>query len=209
MIRQDLACPTCDYNLRGLHGDIVTCPECGTVCDVATLVTARWTEAWWKAPGFNYAIGPAAIVMIGFVMVWIAWTLSAFTSLWFWIVPLACVLAFAAWLITMYKAWIFFADVQGLWLALLAHLIMVAMFVSAVSMLIMVMLLIFTVLNANFSLIYALIYCLVLVAMAVVLWIARKGEKFIAQKCIRRHLQERSKVAQTHVTERQLRSPTP
>ncbi len=40
-IQQDLDCPHCEYNLRGLLGDVVSCPECGEICDVAKLVTAE------------------------------------------------------------------------------------------------------------------------------------------------------------------------
>ena len=57
-IRQDLECPNCRYNLRGLIGAVVTCPECGNNCDVAHLVANRWRKAWFRAPGFNRLVLP-------------------------------------------------------------------------------------------------------------------------------------------------------
>ena len=43
-IQRDLACPACGYNLRGLTGDVIPCPECGTDVDIARLVTQKWTK---------------------------------------------------------------------------------------------------------------------------------------------------------------------
>ena len=43
-IRQDLACPDCQYNLRGLIGAIVSCPECGMTVNVGELVTHQDDE---------------------------------------------------------------------------------------------------------------------------------------------------------------------
>jgi hypothetical protein len=37
-IDRDLHCPECEYNLRGLSGDPVQCPECGACIAVARLV---------------------------------------------------------------------------------------------------------------------------------------------------------------------------
>jgi hypothetical protein len=59
-IRADLACPQCQYNLRGLQGELVACPECGTRCDVAQLIARQWQKPWYHAPGFNRLAIPAA-----------------------------------------------------------------------------------------------------------------------------------------------------
>ena len=59
-IQADLACPQCQYNLRGLRGEIVSCPECGARCDVARLIAARWEKPWYKAPLFNLLALPVA-----------------------------------------------------------------------------------------------------------------------------------------------------
>jgi hypothetical protein len=39
----DVACPGCRYNLRGLFGDPLRCPECGERYDRATLLAGRET----------------------------------------------------------------------------------------------------------------------------------------------------------------------
>lgn len=40
-VRRDVACPNCDYNLRGLQGLMVRCPECGMIWDVIDLAAMR------------------------------------------------------------------------------------------------------------------------------------------------------------------------
>jgi hypothetical protein len=45
-LQQDLPCPQCDYNLRGLRGVVVQCPECGATFDVARLIAQRWRGPW-------------------------------------------------------------------------------------------------------------------------------------------------------------------
>ena len=51
ILDRDVACPDCGYNLRGLSREIADCPECGLRCDVAKLLTRRWDQPWYKAPG--------------------------------------------------------------------------------------------------------------------------------------------------------------
>ncbi|MCX5659699.1 MAG: hypothetical protein NTW19_08260 [Planctomycetota bacterium] len=68
-VQNDLACPGCGYNLRGLRGAVVDCPECGLRCDVAKLIAYRWKGSIWKVPGVNLVESP---VMIAAVTVLIA-----------------------------------------------------------------------------------------------------------------------------------------
>lgn len=66
-IQLDLACPSCEYNLRGLRGQVVQCPECGLMIDAATLIADKWKIPWQKAPGYDtiaIPILPFAIAMI-------------------------------------------------------------------------------------------------------------------------------------------------
>lgn len=63
-ILQDLACPACQYNLRGLRGEVVSCPECGARSDVAKLMQARWQIPWRKAPGYNRLAYPLAWLVL-------------------------------------------------------------------------------------------------------------------------------------------------
>ena len=54
---RDVACPGCEYNLRGLYGPVVSCPECGLTCDVAKLVQQKWEKSWQHAPKFHVVTG--------------------------------------------------------------------------------------------------------------------------------------------------------
>ena len=55
-------CPNCRYDLRGLTGDVVTCPECGTRCDVAAMLSRRWRKPW--APGYHLLLRPMAWLLL-------------------------------------------------------------------------------------------------------------------------------------------------
>ncbi len=44
-MRQDLTCPHCGYNLRGLPFPIARCPECGVTTDLARLLAPRVARA--------------------------------------------------------------------------------------------------------------------------------------------------------------------
>ena len=72
-ILQDLACPVCDYNLRGLRGEVVACPECGASSNVARLMQSRWQMPWRRAPGFNRLAWPlASLVVAGALLIPVA-----------------------------------------------------------------------------------------------------------------------------------------
>lgn len=194
MIRQDLACPGCQYNLRGLHGSVVSCPECGTHCDVATLVTERWTESWWKAPGFNILIGPAATFMVGIMLTLVTGMFVAADLVATWIMVIPAVLALIHWGYLWYRVHHNFGEPRSLLLALLAHIIAVGMIISALALLISVLI---TVVELAYSPdpIRVVAYLAIILFAGVALLICRKGEKFIAGHCIRQHLAKRAKEA--------------
>jgi len=117
--RRDIACPGCDYNLRGLRGDVVTCPECGATCDIGQLVARRWTKPWYYAPGLNWVMLPCA------------YALRVALSTRFIDVDKSTVLAVAVllligWLLLMYRAWRVFRSPVGVALALLMHVALAA-----------------------------------------------------------------------------------
>lgn len=194
MIRQDLACPACGYNLRGLPGAVVTCPECGTVCDVATLVTEQWTQSWWKAPGFNVIIGPAATLMVGVVLTLLAIALSSTQLMSPWFAVIFAVVVVSYWCYLWHGVYRRFGDAWSLLLTLLAHAIATGMIVSAIAM---IMTALFCLLEFMRSpdLIRVATYALVFLIAIVTLFFCRKGEKFIAGHCIRLHLASRAKEA--------------
>jgi hypothetical protein len=67
-IRRELRCPECGYDLRGQLGEIVTCPECGFRCDIGRLISERWTGPWQMAPGYSSLLVPVGWLMIGTIL---------------------------------------------------------------------------------------------------------------------------------------------
>jgi hypothetical protein len=62
-LRADLHCERCKYNLRGLEGSVVICPECGLSCNVEAVLSRKWDLPWYKAPGLKSLATPAAAGM--------------------------------------------------------------------------------------------------------------------------------------------------
>ena len=57
-------CPNCQYNLRGLIGREVECPECGHRCNLAELVKVKWDKPWYKAPGYDKLCLPVYVIIL-------------------------------------------------------------------------------------------------------------------------------------------------
>ena len=181
-IARDLGCPACGYNLRGLRGPIVDCPECGQNCDIPRLVARKWDKPWWKAPKFNTILNPVAwlyvmflitscmslnlgqpSVMAVFGLVWV--------GVWGWL---------------MWRAWRVFNGMEGLLLALLGHAVMLGYLAGLVSMFagfLWAMHPAFSNLVLRLGLIGA-----GMILGVVLMWVARGGERFIAGRCIKRYL---------------------
>lgn len=49
-IPDELTCPNCAYDLRGIDRTIVTCPECGAAINIDTLTRSLWNGPPWRAP---------------------------------------------------------------------------------------------------------------------------------------------------------------
>ncbi len=67
VLDQDVGCPGCGYNLRGLGSGWVICPECGERNDVAALIVRRWDKPWYKAPKYSQLCMPAAALFLSFL----------------------------------------------------------------------------------------------------------------------------------------------
>lgn len=72
VLKQDIACPNCQYNLRGLGTGEVVCPECGTQSNVARLLTRRWNKPWYQAPKYNQLALPAGGLLISAIVLMFA-----------------------------------------------------------------------------------------------------------------------------------------
>lgn len=176
-IRRDLACPQCDYNLRGLSGDVVECPECGMVCDVARLVSMRWTRPWHEAPRLMTASLPAAWLYAALLVLlfylpfsgrggdtWMRTTLIIFG-------------AFGGWIGLMAYVHHTLGGVEGLLTASLGHLAALLMVGGAICFL------------AGLVSFAFLSPTLVLLPAGMVAWyFGRKAERAMGERCIRFYL---------------------
>lgn len=190
-ITRDLACPACQYNLRGLRGAVVTCPECGAACDVAELVTRRWTRPWWEAPGYNKIVYPTAVALVGCVSLGVAQILPLYGGL--GLLAMSGLYAFTHW-----WAYRLFDSILGNLLALLAHAIMAGYVIGLLTAVISGGLLIVTIIersngyqgrNAGSPTWLGLIVFLALFALGLaMLYGFRRAERYIAGRCIQRYL---------------------
>lgn len=188
----DIACPRCEYNLRGLVGPVVVCPECGLESDVPELAARRWDKPWYKAPGFNTLIWPAFCgwLWVFFVLPVTAVTIGDQTA-----TVTIGLLGLAVWAGLMYRAYRVFDEALAVGLALAGHLL-VAGFVAGVFGLIWsVIAAVVYVLNppARVELSDMGVWVVLTGVWGALLWVCRRVERRIAGACIRRYLRRRPK----------------
>ena len=132
-LREELACPRCEYSLKGRTGDLVTCPECGLQCDVARLITSQWTGPWYRAPGFNRIIVPVAWPAVGMWVVLLihVWEIAGGRPPLFTLLSLATVLG--GWLRSLWQIRNQMPGGRAMLLSGLAHLVFVGYFLGLVT----------------------------------------------------------------------------
>ena len=67
-LRDEATCPSCEYSLRGLAGDVVTCPECGCMVEIVDLLAGRWKQPLRNAPYFNLLTIPVGWLLISSIL---------------------------------------------------------------------------------------------------------------------------------------------
>lgn len=77
VITADIGCPKCDYNLRGLSGESVTCPECGSQWQATEIQVERWRGGKDAVPGLMRAWAMPAAAFFG-----VSLLASAFEMIW-------------------------------------------------------------------------------------------------------------------------------
>ena len=181
-IQRDLACPQCEYNLRGLRGDVVSCPECGAVCDVAKLVNLRWTERWYRAPGQSTVYMPTTWG------VWLPLLLIGTTALGEAGAMLFLLVGLGVWVWLLRESWRWFQSSEGVFLALACHFIVAGYMVSPIAFLYGMVLAAITLPTDPVS---GLGYAALAIGSMVVMWLCYRGQVFVAKRCIRRYLAKR------------------
>lgn len=99
LLDQDVACPSCEYNLRGLGLDDVVCPECGTRSNLPALLTRRWERPWYEAPGYTKLTLPVAWLVAAFFIWLVMLIFNQFASI-------GAALFNAGWALTALAVWL-------------------------------------------------------------------------------------------------------
>ena len=195
-IHQDLPCPGCGYNLRGLAGDVVSCPECGQSCDVAQLSNAGNVLSWRLAPGLGILTAPAVWLLLAPTVTacLIALTLSVFQDALPWprntddaclvFLGLGAVVIAPVWGWLMYRAWRYWPGAVGVGLALLAHVVVVA-YVAGAYVGVSELCLLGAVSRGGWVPVLALVFP---VACVLLWWAGNRGYRYLAERCILRRL---------------------
>ena len=183
-LQQDLACPACGYNLRGLRGQVAACPECGHACDLAELIARRWTGAWYAAPFFNQLLLPVACATCGLIVAACAGTLGADAARSDLAVVLGAIatIVLTAWGALIRGVWKRWPGGEGVALSLLAHGVFVA-YMAALYGAVATAVALFVA-----GPIGKVAAAVGLAACVATLYASRRGERFIAERCIRRYL---------------------
>jgi len=196
---QDVGCPDCGYNLRGLDGSVVICPECGRVSDIAQLVTRKWDKPWYKAPGFARLSMPAAWTWISFFLFFcvassiaVSPRATSGTTNWLFL-PMSFLICFGVWLTLLVWPCRTVGGNRGMLYALLVHASMACYLAGlgliAAGMLIAAPYLQAVVNHEGDASPLALVLALGSLALGVVSFIGgRRLEKLVAGYCIRVYL---------------------
>lgn len=168
---------------------MVRCPECGTICDVASLITRRWTEPWWRAPGFNVIVLPACWAFVAWMGMAATFGLQIAVSGGVASAEVALaanVTILVIWVWLVVRAWRRFGDWRAAALAMLAHLILVGYIAGVWGVIGGVIACIGGLLEGEIQ--AALIAGFIAGLCGIVVAVSRRGERFIASHCIRQYL---------------------
>jgi hypothetical protein len=186
-VLQDVYCPNCQYNLRGMLGNDVQCPECGEACDIAKLVAIQWTKPWHKAPYFNKLCLPLFFcILVMFALPVVAFTIADFRMHYLFLL-----MCFAGWLACLAIPYHIFKSWVGVWLSLLLHASFAGLIGGAYTFVICS---IWIFVEPSIRITkrdnkWLIIYAALIVLSLFVIWLSRKAEKFVARKCINRYLE--------------------
>ncbi len=191
-IQRDLACPKCEYNLRGLRGAVVDCPECGERCDIVAMVTQRWTKPWYTAPGLTELYAPCSwlVVMGVFGMpCFLSASQDRFQAM------MTTLVFVGVYGVMMFRAWWVFRSAEGIRLSLLAHAIFAGYLAGVVPILFVIISIAMVALKVSHTpdeWLWPFVIGLILTPAGILLLrLGRRTERKIAERCIRHYLARR------------------
>lgn len=185
-VLRDVYCPDCQYNLRGLLGNDVKCPECGRTCDIAELVSIQWTKPWYKAPYFNMLCLPLYFGILSiFVVPIVSIAISNFQTQ-----QAMLLMSFAGWLACLHVPYRIFKSMFGVWLSLMLHGAFIGLMGGSFTIVICFVTIFVSPSYRPSQKDYTWLFvCLLLIAIGLlVIWLSRKAEKYVAQQCINQYL---------------------
>ena len=184
-VLRNVFCPKCQYNLRGLSGNQVRCPECGNDCNITQLVSMKWTKPWYRAPYFN----SLSIPIFAGVSSYLAVLVLDFNFPAIGIFQQMATFGFLGWLGSFYFPYRVFKSARGILLSILMHLVFLGYAVGSTTFLICIMTLIAGIATSTLAMASEFLTAIFfLIGSMFVLWLSRKGEKFVAYKCIDHYL---------------------
>jgi hypothetical protein len=187
-LRDKAVCPACEYSLRGLAGDVVTCPECGRGVDVARLLSHQWTGKWHNVPGYTDLIMPVMWLLSGSLasaLIW-SWGEEVLRS------PTAGIAATAAtigvWAFSIWRKRRLLDDGSALLMIGLAHGISAGYVGGAIAF-------VWIIINGVnlWPSPVCLVHLLLLGMVAAFLVFGRRGERFIAAQCLKQYLRDNAR----------------
>jgi hypothetical protein len=160
--------------------------------NVAQLTAAQWRGPWFRAPLLNTLALPVAWALIApmssliLLMASSIWRQGAPNVWHFLFLSLAIVIG---WVLLLTFVTQRFGSREGLWLALMLHVVLLAYALGSVGVLSMIVKLVADLTSAPALAIFDAIVLAVCIAAIVG---ARLGERFVAFRCIRRYLRLRA-----------------
>jgi len=185
IIDLDVLCPECDYNLRGLPGPIVQCPECGLESDVPALAGRQWDKPWFKAPGFNTLFMPAVLTYFSFFLLTMVGTHN---DAGLGLIILFIIIIPGLWCWLMYKAYCVFNGPLGLLYALAGHVLLVGIFGSLFVIISQILMCVVELIDGHYYVNEIPELIIMLAIASIVFWVCRILERAIARACIRQYL---------------------
>ncbi len=183
-IMESLACPDCSYDLRGLTGEVVTCPECGREVHVANYVAAQWKKRWQAAPLYNVLALPLAWITVAGIATLIAAGTSQHEHVG-WMLLGGLIIIVMGWIPLIGYVTRRFGSIEGLWLALAVHLTLPGYIGGLVA---------FLAGSLGTASVFGRVRAGMLhtamtaIAGMAAIAVAYAIERFVARRCIRRHL---------------------
>lgn len=186
MLRDEAMCPQCEYSLRGLDGDVVTCPECGVNVDIVTLIKIQWNGSWHQLPTYKAISAPAFVLvflMIGMFVGLLADGIKHHEAIGLAISSYLI----ALWSWRMFKLWNRFEGGYALKISLLAHVVFAGYLIGIFCVF---MILISFVSPTGFM---QIAVGIILFAMGVAILVACQfGERYVSSLCVRLYLKEQA-----------------